>query len=171
MLNSCIENLKELKRLIVLLDDEYYQYKSKTLSDASIGQHIRHILEFYVCLINGIRDGVVNYDKRERNLALETTPDKAVYTIDDITSYISLINKDEDIKLVGNFSSKGNITTTIKSSLNRELAYCLEHSIHHQALIKIGLQELNITLLIDDTFGVAPATIRHKQKQLINEHK
>lgn len=51
-----------------------------------------------------------------------------------------------------------------KTFINRELAYCLEHSIHHQALIKVGLKEQNIENLIDENFGVAPATIRHKQK-------
>jgi hypothetical protein len=43
------------------------------------------------------------------------------------------------------------------------LAYCLEHTIHHQALIKIGLMELNLIHLIDQHFGVAPATIRFKK--------
>jgi len=40
--------------------------------------------------------------------------------------------------------------------------YCLDHAIHHQALIKIGLKELQIADLVGDDFGVAYSTLRYR---------
>ena len=48
------------------------------------------------------------------------------------------------------------------TSVDRELLYCLDHAIHHQALIKIGLKELQIADLVGDDFGVAYSTLRYR---------
>ncbi len=164
MITYCKHNLQEIKKLIESVNQDQYTYKSTLLSGATIGQHIRHILEFYICLINGNKLGKVNYDQRERNLKLETDMAFAIYTIDKICSNLILSNNDLTILLEGNFSSDASESITIKTTFKRELAYCLEHSIHHQALIKIGLMEQQIGHLINDSFGVAPATLRYKEK-------
>lgn len=163
MVTYCKNNLREIKQLIASLNTEQYTHKSSLLSGASIGQHVRHILEFYLCLIYGIKVGKVNYDKRERDLKIEMDLTFAAYTIDKICSNLPTSNHDLEILLEGNFSSNEGEITTIKTSFNRELAYCLEHSIHHQALIKIGLIEQQVAHLVGDDFGVAPATIRYKE--------
>jgi uncharacterized damage-inducible protein DinB len=160
MIEHCRENLQEIKKLVHSLEQDDYIASTPFLSGASIGQHVRHILEFYLCLLEGIKTKTVNYDKRERNFDLESNPDFAVYTIDKISSNLAFA-KDEAIKLEGNFTFEDGASEFIQSSVNRELAYCLEHSIHHQALIKIALKELVLEYLINDSFGVAPATIRN----------
>ncbi|MBK7669499.1 MAG: hypothetical protein IPJ32_20460 [Sphingobacteriaceae bacterium] len=38
--------------------------------------------------------------------------------------------------------------TLIQSSFYRGLAYNLEHSIHHQALIKVAITEMQLTSLV-----------------------
>lgn len=164
MITYCKENLQEIKRLLVAINDEHYRHPSQLLSEATIGQHIRHILEFYLCLMNGVKSGTVNYDTRERDLELEINRPFAIYTIDKICSNISIAGTVDELNLEGNFSSTDGETTSIKTSVSRELAYCLEHSIHHQALIKISLIEQQVKHVVDPNFGVAPATIRHKEK-------
>lgn len=163
MITYCKHNLKEIKHLVVSVNTEQYTHTSSLLSGATIGQHIRHILEFYLCLINGNKLGKVNYDQRERDLKIETDLAFAIYTIDNICSNLILSNNESTILLEGNFSSNEGESITIKTTFKRELAYCLEHSIHHQALIKIGLIEQHIAHLISEDFGVAPATIRYKE--------
>jgi len=164
MITYCKHNLQEIKNLVASVTTNQYTYNSNLLSGASIGQHIRHILEFYLCLINEHKAGKVNYDKRERDLKLESDSAFAIYTIDKICINLILSNNESGILLEGNFSSNESEIVTIETTFKRELAYCLEHSIHHQALIKIGLMELNIEHLISEDFGVAPATIRYKEK-------
>lgn len=163
MKTYCKQNLEEIKALLLQLSNEQYTYASKLLSEATIGQHVRHILEFYQSVLNGVNTKVINYDLRERKLLIETDNDFAIRTIDSINEVLALDIQDRPFILEGNFSSEPGNQTQIQTTLFRELAYCLEHSIHHQALIKVGLIELSSASFIDETFGLAPATIRYKK--------
>ena len=162
MIKDCIANLHEIEELLSSLTDEQYAHPSILMSGASIGQHIRHILEFYKALLYTDIPMEVNYDNRGRNLRMEKHSSVALQTIDELTAMMKEIVIDQPVYLVANYHSDGSETVRMNSYLFRELAYCLEHSIHHQALIKIGLVEQNLEDLIDVDFGVAPATIRFR---------
>lgn len=163
MKTYCKQNLEEIKKLILKLSNEEYVYASKLLSKATIGQHIRHILEFYQSVFNPGNSNIIKYDNRKRNLEIETNSVVAIQIIDEICANLTRNFIDKQLILEGNFcADKGN-KIQIQTTLNRELAYCLEHSIHHQALIKVGLIELERTHFIDSDFGIAPATIRYKK--------
>lgn len=159
----CKQNLEELSALILQMKSDDYKKPLDSLSGSSIGQHIRHIVEFYQCLHKGLYSTIVNYDRRERELQLENDIRFAVYTIDKIRTNIFIGMEDFSMTLKGDFSDGDGTILLIGTSFYRELAYCLEHSIHHQALIKIGLIELKNLRLIDENFGVAPATIRFRK--------
>ncbi|WP_111709104.1 DinB family protein [Lutibacter citreus] len=163
MKTYCQQNLEEIKKLVIQLSDQQYAYGAKLLSDTSIGQHVRHILEFYQSVLNGLDSKIINYDNRKRNLLIETDKDVAIEMIDTICFKLAMDLTDTLCFLEGNFSANEGNENQIKTTVFRELAYCLEHSIHHQALIKVGLLELNIASFIDETFGLAPATIRYKK--------
>lgn len=163
MKTYCQENLNEIKKLLLLLTEEQYDHKSILLSQASIGQHVRHIIEFYQSVIFGLEGKMINYDNRKRNLLIETDSNYAVEIIDEINAFLKQDIIDEPIILEGNFCAEEDQEIKIQTSFLRELAYCLEHSIHHQALIKVGLLELDCLPYIDETFGIAPATIRHRK--------
>jgi hypothetical protein len=164
MQNYCQENLNEIKDILLKLTKEQYKYKSTTLFGATIGQHVRHILEFYQSVFIGLESKIVNYDNRERNHLIEKDNKFAIEVIDEISSKLKVNNSDQQMILEGNFCPEEGRQIQIKTSFRRELAYCLEHSIHHQALIKVGLLEVNCLSFIDDTFGLAPATIRHRKQ-------
>jgi uncharacterized damage-inducible protein DinB len=162
MTASCQSNLKELMVLLKKINEDQYTRQLKLLSGATLGQHIRHILEFYLSVMKGVENGTVNYDSRERDPNLEKNTRYGIGVTGKIIQWLDGIKENRLIWLRGNFSADDLNELEIESSLNRELAYCYEHSIHHQALIKIGLHELGLEFLIDDHFGVAPATIRYK---------
>jgi hypothetical protein len=44
----------------------------------------------------------------------------------------------------------------------REIVYNLEHTIHHMALIRVGLKEL-ASIELPENYGVASATVKHKK--------
>lgn len=163
MKSYCQENMMEIKNVLLLLSDEYYIHKSIFLSQSTIGQHVRHIIEFYQNVIDKKMLKKINYDNRIRNILIETNREYAISIIEEMVKKLTLEDQDYSLILEGNFCSKGKNLIQIQSSLFRELAYCLEHSIHHQALIKIALMELNKEDIISDSFGLAPATIRHKK--------
>lgn len=164
MQTYCQENLNEIKAVLSQLTDAQYTYQSATLFGATIGQHVRHILEFYQSVLNGYESKIINYDNRERNFLIETDTKFAIQVINDICLKLKENTKDKSMILEGNFCADEGKQIHIETSYLRELAYCLEHSIHHQALIKVGLLEVNCINFIDDTFGLAPATIRHRKQ-------
>ncbi|MEZ4805685.1 MAG: DinB family protein [Bacteroidia bacterium] len=165
MNRDCIQNLNEIKLLLTRLSDQEYAKPLEVLSNASLGQHVRHIIELYQALIHGIESGVINYDNRKRDISIESQVLVAKDSIDALILKIDAISENKAIELKGNFSiSDSDSATHIQSTLFRELAYNLEHSIHHQALLKIGLKDLGLQHLIHENFGVAAATIRFKSK-------
>jgi hypothetical protein len=78
------ENLNEVRSFVESLSDEQYKIPLDILSGSSIGQHVRHILEFYVCLIRARAIGVVCYDERERNPKIETDRAFALVVVDNV---------------------------------------------------------------------------------------
>lgn len=159
-----IEILNQLTTVIEKLGNEEYSKPLSTLSDSSIGKHIRHIIEFYQCLFNGIPEGIVDYDKRERNLKLETDP---VFTIAIIRTVISQISNTKDISLVLHTSYENQISE-LRSSVFRELFYNIEHATHHLAIIKIGITQHFSHITTDENLGVAYSTIQYRE-QVISE--
>jgi uncharacterized damage-inducible protein DinB len=162
MTGHIINNLVEISNLLKGLSKEQYNRKLEILTDASIGQHVRHILEFYQCLFKGEQSKEVNYDARQRDLKLETDLHFASKIVDEIINSLLDIKSDFPVTFVADYSTvEDQKPTLIQSTFYRELAYNLEHSIHHQALIKVAITEMQLTSLVKETFGYAPSTIRH----------
>jgi len=156
------ENIQQLKDLLSKIKQNDYQRTPGILSGASVGQHIRHILEFYLLLVNGSSDRIISYDKRKRDVRLETDISFALTTADNLVTEIETLNLSDKIKLDADYTSLGESPNLIESTLARELAYCIEHSIHHQAIIKAALLTMRLRELTDENFGVAYSTIRYR---------
>ena len=165
MITHCTENLSEIKHLCERLPPRDFSRPLEILSGSSLGQHIRHIVELYQAVEKSRSSGIINYDQRKRNPAIEADPIVAAQVISMILEFLQDIPQDKAMILMGDFGKDEDDSIQIKTSLFRELAYNLEHAIHHQALIKIGLIQLGLAHLIDDDFGVAPATIRYRKSQ------
>jgi hypothetical protein len=147
------ESLKELT------DIEYTQ-PSNTLFKATIGQHVRHIIELFLCLENGYDEGIVNYEKRKRDYQIETDKQLAITLLKDIYKNIEKENK--NIVLEAEDYTDEVEMTSVPSNYYRELAYNLEHTIHHMALIRVGINEVS-SIKLPDEYGVAYSTIKHRK--------
>jgi hypothetical protein len=170
-MNKLILNIKdtliELNGVVTLMDDTQFSKPLTIFSGSSVGMHARHIIEFYQCLLCQYeKEQIVNYDKRERDLLLQTNLDYFTNTIN------ILIERLEELDINGldyplsitNDCEHGS-ADIISSNLARELHYNLEHTIHHAAFIKIGVLTLMPHTELPKTFGIAPSTLRH-QKQV-----
>lgn len=158
LIASIQKTLNELLDLVNQLSNEIYVKPCEALSNATIGEHTRHIIEMFQCLENQYESGVVSYDKRERNLQIQTDTVFATTAIKIILSRIEKPNK--EVSLEQNIDNE---ILSIKSNYKRELLYNLEHCIHHQALIKVALLHYGITG-IDSNFGVARSTIEYRKQ-------
>jgi hypothetical protein len=153
----------KLHEVLSQLSDEEYAKSLPILSNASIGQHTRHIIEFFKTLIHGYSAGVVNYDKRKRSQSLETNLYFALTELSGITE--NLFVEDKEILLVGSYAYGTTEETSMRTSYYREIVFNLEHLIHHMAMIKIGLRQ-STSALIPSDFGVAPATLNYRSSIL-----
>lgn len=153
------EVLQQLLRTINLLSFDEYNQKNKLLNNSSIGEHTRHIIELFQQLIQGYESGLINYDNRKRDVRLQQDIDFASKVIAHIICDIDKPNKLLHISTIYN-----NKENKIDSNFERELMYHIEHCIHHQAMIKIGLIEFNKQHCVDDNFGVAKSTIEFRKQ-------
>jgi hypothetical protein len=71
MLQNAIQNVfVQLTTTLDQLNRQQYSQPCLTLFNATIGQHVRHIIELFQCLENGYASGSVNYEKRKRDTAI-----------------------------------------------------------------------------------------------------
>jgi hypothetical protein len=161
------QSLKDALPYLGAIDTGVYQMPLELLFGASIGQHTRHFVEFYQCLLDqtgGHADErIVNYALRKRDLRIETDPEFAAELISSICEQLARINEKLPCRLVCDENMDSVSGLTIQSNIERELMYNIEHTIHHLAIIKIGLNAVAPQIALSEHFGVAPSTIRHKQ--------
>jgi len=158
--------LLEIKKLSIVLSDEIYSRPLDILSGSSIGQHMRHIVEFYTCLLSQLHRQIINYDQRTRNQLIEEYPLSCALAIDDILAQLDEFTLKLEPKTLRfencNFDTDMGINQ-ITTSFSRELAYCLDHCIHHQYFIKIGLISLELGHYLHGEFGISPSTLMHRK--------
>ncbi|MDI5950853.1 DinB family protein [Flavobacterium yafengii] len=158
LIPSINNSLNELIDLLKQLSQNEYSNSCAELSNATIGEHTRHIIEMFQCLENQYDLGIVNYDKRERNIRIQTD---TIFAIENIVSIQqNLDKKNKNIKLLQIIDGE---EIRIESNYFRELLYNLEHCIHHQALIKVAILQCE-TVIIDANFGVARSTIEYRNQ-------
>lgn len=155
---SVQNNLKENIELLRQLSHEEYTFQNPILSNATIGEHIRHIIELFGCLLDNYDYGLINYDNRNRDILLQTNKNEAITALE---KYLNLIDKPNKTLLLEQncFGPKEEIQT----NYYRELVYNIEHSIHHQALIKVALHGKQ-HIKTSNSFGIAPSTIEYRKQ-------
>ena len=143
-----------------LSDNEYIQ-PSRVLFGATIGQHVRHIIELFQCLENGYHEGVVNYEKRKRDYRIETDKEFAAVLLRRVFRNMDKPNKHIDLE-AEDYNQTMEVVT-IPSNYYREIAYNLEHTIHHMALIRVGINDVT-SISLPKEFGVAYSTLKFRQQ-------
>ena len=152
---------EQLGESLRLISNDEYKMPSQALSNATIGQHVRHIVELFLCLQQGYVSGVVNYEKRRRDYRIETDKDFAMDLMFDAFNNLEQPNK--DLILEAEDYCENVEIVSVPSNYYRELAYNLEHTIHHMALIRVGINEISKVQLPQE-FGVAYSTIKYRQQ-------
>ncbi len=162
MLKQAVDNVfVQLMDSIARLTPRQYVQPCKNLSDSSIGRHVRHIIELFQCLEKGYDCGTVDYEKRKRDIDIETNKELACNLLQQISDCLGRPNK--DLLLSSLYDDHCNESIIISTNYYREIAYNLEHTIHHMALIRIGITEISDIALSED-YGVASSTLKHRKQ-------
>ena len=156
--------LEQIEDLLFQFSKEEYKYSIDILSGASIGQHIRHIIDFYSCIIEGTQEGLISYDNRKRKIEIEQDPQFAISCIRIILLELELHDVNHNIGIETRFSSDENeLPSYLNSTFGRELMYAVDHAIHHLALVKIGIANTFQYIKMHPEMGVAPSTLRFRR--------
>ena len=155
----------QLTYVLENLTNDQYTQPSMVLGGSTIGQHTRHTLEFFKCLVAGTFVHNINYDERQRDIFLENNTLEAKTLIVDLRKSIGGLLENETVTLEFSYGDEEE-PQQIESNIFRELVYNIEHAIHHMALIKIGLREIVPELKLSEDFGVASSTIRYQKEQV-----
>lgn len=158
LIQSIKNNLSENIELLRQLTNDEFTEKNPELSNATIGEHVRHTIELFGCLLESYNYGVINYDDRKRDLLLQTNKNEAITILEKYLLELDKPNK--ELSLTYNCFSTIEL---LQTNYYRELIYNLEHSIHHQALIKVALLSLP-HIKISSSFGVAPSTLEYRKQ-------
>lgn len=172
---NCIEGNKkmigQITDLLNSIDNQTYTKPLDIFNGSSIGQHFRHILDFYLCLIKGTESGIIDYAHRDRDPIMEsdTAHAKAIFTR--IANSIEKLTEERALHVWGDFSNHSyEERPLLGSSVGRELMFAHDHAVHHLAIIKIGIEAAAPELNIDKNLGVAPSTVKHRSGAHAADH-
>ncbi len=157
--------LHDLRVYLDVIEPVTYQARLDLLSGSTIGQHSRHIIEFFQCLLDQADRGevpVISYALRTRDQRIESDPGYALGLLQQIAEQLEALDPNRNCQL--DCAEHGQADLLVNSTIGRELIYTIEHTIHHLAIVKIALRATLPSLELPEHFGVAPSTIRYRQE-------
>jgi uncharacterized damage-inducible protein DinB len=163
---ACRSILSQLEDVVRQVREEDFRKPSTALSNATIGQHLRHTIEFFLCLEEGFEKGLVNYDKRKHDHLIESDKFIASDSLGRIKNFISALDEDKTLRLEVAYGREDEDWVTIETNYRRELVYNIEHTVHHMAIMKIGIREVAPYIQLPPDFGVAVSTLRYQDAPL-----
>lgn len=167
---ACLNILHQLSDLIKQIDEGDFVKPSPSLSNSTVGQHLRHTLEFFLCFEKGYGEGLINYDKRAHDKLIESDKFIALSTISRIADFIEHLNNNRTLKLEVGYDLAADDFVTVETNAVRELVYNIEHAVHHMAIMKIGVREIASYISLPADFGIAASTIRYQQEAAKTSH-
>jgi hypothetical protein len=157
-----IASLRQARALLQEISDSMYADCPEKMAPHRVGGHLRHILEFYQCFLDGLVSRYIDYDARERDITIETSRTAALAKLDTIIRELQspTVRSDLVVWVRMEDSEAQDISQPfMTSSVARELQVLSSHTIHHFALIAVTLRHHG--LAVSREFGMAPSTLRH----------
>lgn len=152
--------------LLAELDAQSYAAVLDPPYGASIGQHYRHVLDHFLCLVMGMGTGAVDYDRRSRDRRIEVDLEHArALTLMLLEQFQGLTAKAlaRSCRVIYSVGYRESAPQRLRSTVGRELAFAAGHAIHHFALVKLLCAQLAVRVPAE--FGVAPSTLKHRATQ------
>ena len=155
--------LRQALRLLERLDDSVYSATAPDVAPHRVGAHLRHVLEFYQCFLDGMDSSHIDYDSRRRDETIERSRHTASMAIRSIILALDTRAEVREERIVcvrmEDAEASGVPDSFMESSLSRELQVLSSHTVHHFALIAVTLRAHGVQM--DPDFGMAPSTLRY----------
>ncbi len=151
--------------LLAQLAPSVYTRPLALFHGSTVGQHFRHILEFYTCLLEGAAAGQVDYSSRKRNAVLSENTAAATAVLEYVADKIGHLDEQQLLRIESEFSEHETDSERAfyTSSMGRELQYAFDHAVHHLAIIRMGIETHFPEVPVDPELGVAPSTLKYQR--------
>ena len=162
MINAIVHNLNRGVKLLNSIDDNKYSDMTIAPYYSSIGGHIRHILDIFDCIFDGLDQGEVNLAARKRN---ELAEQKVAVGLDYFNQVIDKLNnlKGVDLNQIVPVQDDLGLGEIVQNyTLGSALIQAHSHAIHHFASLGYLINQLGIDLP-DNDFGYNPTTPRTEE--------
>lgn len=166
---TCIEGsrsiISQIMALLREIDREAYARPLDLYNGSTLGQHFRHICDFYYCLLRGLPNRLIDYADRERRPEVELDPGHALMAFQHILYALDTMEEHQPLQVRGDFSTAPeHQRPLLASTVGRELMFAHDHAVHHLAIIRMGLQSVFPEVALEENLGVAPSTVKYQSK-------
>ena len=159
MIESQLIILQQAKTYLACVSEHQYTQVITPTFMSSAGGHMRHILDHYYSVINGLPEGLIDYDKRSRGGIVESCPKAAQASIAEISAFLTSLTIEQlqkAVKLSTEISVVDKQVAIVDTTLGREIVFVGSHAVHHLATIKHIAQAQQVE--VEGSLGIAPAT-------------
>lgn len=157
MIIAIEKNLQRGVKLLNSLSDDEYADCSVAPYYSSIGNHIRHVLDVFACIFDGLEKGEIDFSKREKDVLAETNRNVGLRYFETIINRLNNLKGNNFHKKITICDDLGCGKTTAEYTLGSALMQAQSHAIHHFATIGYIINQLNISLPVKD-FGYNPTS-------------
>ncbi|MFL0086682.1 DinB family protein [Tenacibaculum maritimum] len=159
MIEAIDKNLRRGIKLLNAITDEQYSNKEVPPYYSSIGNNMRHVLDIFACVFNGIDSRKVDFSDRKRNELAERKTAFGIAYFNEILEKLNGIREVDFNIIVSVTDDLGTGRLTANYTLGAALIQAHSHAIHHYASIGFIVDRLGIELP-DADFGYNPTTPR-----------
>jgi uncharacterized damage-inducible protein DinB len=156
-MSALASQLERLRDLVGEIPPAAY-VAAPSRASGSIGAHVRHCLDHVRALASLLDSDELCYDSRLRGTRIEVDPLAAVQEIDRLRGEIGELDNfslDHPLQLQS-LTDRDGSTLRVMSTFGREVAFVVQHTIHHAAIISVLLDQIGVA--VPAGFGYAPST-------------
>jgi hypothetical protein len=159
MINAIETNLNRGIQLLNYISDDEYSNTTIAPYYSSIGVHMRHILDVFDCVFDGLESGNINLINRKRNELAENFTQHGIAYFAEISQRLKLLEIEDFNKIVMVTDDLGLGIVSVNYTLGGILIQAHSHAIHHFASVGYVISQLGIALP-DVDFGFNPTTLK-----------
>lgn len=164
LIEANISFLDQADRLLSKVEDSQYDSRVESFYGSTVGQHLRHCLDHYGALLDGLKTTKVNYDHRPRDPGLENSTECALAEVSRVRNRLKAISSHElPVEVHVKMDNGEDGDEWQASTFGRELQFLISHTVHHFAMIGGLCSCLGIER--EEGFGIAPSTLKHRELQ------
>jgi uncharacterized damage-inducible protein DinB len=156
--------LEQLRDVLSLLPTAAYVARPAAAVSGSVGEHVRHCLDHVTALAQAMDGDTLSYDARKRGTTVETDPVTAINEIERLFSRMAGWSRgyvDRTIHISALVDAEAP-PALMRTTLARELAFLVQHTVHHCAVIAVLLDTQGWR--VPRGFGLAPSTVHARAR-------